>query len=118
MLKAAIFTGMATALATLHASADTNNETGFDAWNMELPDLPLQEYRHVDMPLTGAARFEAKRAEDAGIAEEVDFMEPPNFRYSYEPADMEDDLRLEQDFSPGPDLVVPTPSTVFEYRLR
>ena len=118
MLKRTILAGLAVTMTCLNAVAETDSDFTAGAWNIIEPHVPAYQPGNIDMPPTGAARFEANPASSHDDILEVDFGQPSRFIGGFEQSSPGVAPGGEQMFGPGPELVAPTPAPVFELRRR
>jgi hypothetical protein len=118
MLKAAFCSGLALAMTSLCVQAETIGGATIGAWNVNLEQLPPYEYFRDDGPLTGAARFAAPRPGETVGSREADFRTPSTFQKRFQRSYFKNTDNPDQDFGPGPELVVPTLSPLFELKRR
>ena len=118
MLKETAIAGMALALTCLPAAAETESDYVIGDWGHVEPSIPAYQPNSADLPLTGAARFEANRSVELDAMLEAEFRQPSRFEGSFDRLSPPGAVSAEQGFGPGPELVVPTPSPVFEFRKR
>jgi hypothetical protein len=118
MCKPAILTGLAAAMASLHAGAETATGAIITSLNLEVANIPAYELRRVDRPLTGAARFEAKTDSETFTVHGASYSAPARFQNRIEWSPTSNIANQVHSYGPGPELVAPTPAPVFELRTR
>ena len=118
MLKVAILAGSIAAITSLHATAETETDYSVGTWGASDPAIGAYQPRSSGLPLTGAARLGADQGAGAGGLMPLDMTGASTYRDSYGAGSGLDYEELHQSFGPGPELVAPTPSPVFELRRR
>lgn len=118
MLRTTLIAALAASLVALPATAESESPSVIVDWGHMQPSIPAYHDRSTDMPLTGAARFGASQATEVDVMMKADFNQRPVFENSYKRFSPPGATGAESGFVPGPELVAPTPTPVFELRGR